>query len=139
MNTSNTEDANQILNEIKKSNYIFRYKISKKLKSVFNKMLEILNDIQKNKNHIPDKIGLAFDIAALPVVTPLAKIIIKKVKNSEDPAKLLIEQYEEKLKFLHYNKTDISKASEKIVSEMEKARNCYYFELDGKKYNMIEK
>ena len=139
MNTSDTEDANQMLNEIKKSDYIFRYKISKKLKSVFNKMLEILNDIQKNKNHIPDKIGLAFDIAALPVVTPLAKIIIKKVKNSEDPAKLLIEQYEEKLKFLHYNKTDISKASEKIVSEMEKARNCYYFELDGKKYNMIEK
>ena len=139
MNTSDTEDANQMLNEIKKSDYIFRYKISKKLKSVFNKMLEILNDIQKNKNHIPDKIELAFDIAYLPVATPLAKIIIKKVKNSEDPAKLLIEEYEKKLKFLRYNKTDISKAAEKIVSEMEKARNCYYFELDGKKYNMIEK
>ena len=139
MNTSDTEDANQMLNEIKKSDYIFRYKISKKLKSVFNKMLEILNDIQKNKNHIPDKIELAFDIAYLPVATPLAKIIIKKVKNSEDPAKLLIEEYEKKLKFLRYNKTDISKAAEKIVSEMEKARNCYYFELDGKKYNIIEK
>ena len=139
MNTSNTEDANQILNEIKKSNYIFRYKIYKKLKSVFNKMLETLYYIKKKKNHIPDKIEIAFDIASLPVITPLAKIIIDKVKDSGDPAKLLIEQYEKKLKFLHYNKSDISKAAEKIVSEMEKVRTCYYFELDGEKYNIIEK